>query len=76
MADQKSCPVCGEKFECSAGNIVDCQCYPVSLTPEERLTIRGSFGDCLCACCLLGIKAKLLEFEAEQDWRGKENLLG
>ena len=54
--EQKTCPRCNKAFECNAGNIGDCQCNGISLTPEERAFIAENYIDCLCRSCLLELK--------------------
>ena len=48
----KSCPRCGNDFECKTSAIALCQCQGVRLSPEQLNYIGGLYGDCLCATCL------------------------
>ena len=50
--EEKTCERCACSFECKAGNISDCQCQTVSITPEQRAWISTEFQDCLCVQCL------------------------
>jgi hypothetical protein len=74
MHSQKDCPVCGKKFECRAGDIVNCQCFSIFLTAEESLAIGSFFGDCLCADCIAGMKKKFFESQKESNQKGLSNL--
>jgi hypothetical protein len=38
------------------GNILECQCYGVALTEEEKTLIALKYNDCLCRACLEAIK--------------------
>lgn len=58
--ETKSCGRCNTPFECKAGNITECQCSSISLTPEESQFIAGKYADCLCRDCLLAIKMEFL----------------
>ncbi|RED97025.1 cysteine-rich CWC family protein [Marinoscillum furvescens] len=49
----KTCPCCKALFECKVGSIHLCQCWTVPLTEEERMHLKESFDECLCARCLL-----------------------
>jgi cysteine-rich CWC protein len=46
--EDRTCPRCGKRFECSAGSILPCQCKGVSLSPEEFEYILSHYSDCLC----------------------------
>ena len=50
--EQKFCPRCGKSFECKVGNVLQCQCMQVSLTPAERAFMQEQYDDCLCAACM------------------------
>ncbi|MGH8469294.1 MAG: cysteine-rich CWC family protein [Gammaproteobacteria bacterium] len=39
--EDKTCPRCGMRFECSAGSPRPCQCASVTLSPEESEYILG-----------------------------------
>jgi hypothetical protein len=52
------CPRCGATFICNAGSIGQCQCAAVRLTDAERAFVATQFDGCLCAACLLALKAE------------------
>lgn len=56
--EDKTCPRCGMRFECSAGSPRPCQCASVTLSPEESEYILGRYADCLCATCLRALKTE------------------
>jgi nicotinate-nucleotide--dimethylbenzimidazole phosphoribosyltransferase len=52
--ETKKCERCSTLFECKVGNILECQCYAVQLTENEKAYISGKqYSDCICAACLL-----------------------
>jgi adenosylcobinamide kinase / adenosylcobinamide-phosphate guanylyltransferase len=54
--EEKDCPRCQAAFECKVGDIIQCQCYGIGLTIEERAFVEERFEDCLCRNCLLELK--------------------
>jgi len=50
--EYKTCPRCGTGFECKAGNILQCQCYGISLPFAVQQQIEQAYRDCLCRSCL------------------------
>jgi nicotinate-nucleotide--dimethylbenzimidazole phosphoribosyltransferase len=55
--ETKQCERCGALFECKVGNILECQCYGVQLTGEEKTYIsQKRYSDCLCAACLKNLR--------------------
>ncbi len=56
--ESKLCPVCNRSFECKMGDVLKCQCYAVRLNDEEREYIAQRFQDCLCATCILTMRAR------------------
>lgn len=56
--ETKHCGRCQQPFECKVGNILECQCYGVAMTPEEKKFIADSYSDCLCRRCLEAIKTE------------------
>jgi nicotinate-nucleotide--dimethylbenzimidazole phosphoribosyltransferase len=55
--ETKKCERCSTLFECKVGNILECQCYAVQLTENEKAYISGKqYSDCLCAACLNNLK--------------------
>jgi hypothetical protein len=63
LHETKCCPRCSKKFECKPGNITQCQCYSVQLSPEEHEFIKEMYDDCLCHECLLELKGRLKCFK-------------
>ena len=56
MHEEKYCPRCKALFECKVGNILQCQCYGISLNEDEKQLIASQYNDCLCRSCLADIK--------------------
>ncbi|HEX9513770.1 MAG TPA: cysteine-rich CWC family protein [Puia sp.] len=54
--EEKYCPRCRTAFECKVGDITQCQCYGVRLTPEEKILLEQRYEDCLCRNCLMELK--------------------
>jgi hypothetical protein len=51
-AEIKTCPLCQQEFTCNSRDIVNCHCYAMRLSDQERIRIQADFDDCLCAFCL------------------------
>jgi len=60
--EEKKCPRCSSSFECKSGDIVQCQCYGISFSTEERAFIEERYEDCLCRKCLLELKHRYTFF--------------
>ena len=56
--EYKSCPRYHAPFMCNAGSISRCQCSTVELDRQERNYIQEHYEDCLCARCLVALKAE------------------
>jgi hypothetical protein len=69
LHESKKCDRCNEVFECKAGNIAQCQCYPALLTVEERDFIGERFADCLCFICLMRLKQEYIGGKEEPDFK-------
>ena len=54
--EDKNCPRCGIAFECKVGNILQCQCYCITINDEERQYISKQFTDCLCFNCIIALR--------------------
>ena len=54
----KTCPRCGTGFECKTGNILQCQCYGIVLTPAAQTMVEQAYRDCLCRSCLEALNEK------------------
>lgn len=50
--ETKSCPKCGERFECNNQDIFKCVCVQVPLDNNVRQLISEKYDDCLCLTCL------------------------
>jgi hypothetical protein len=55
--EEKYCPRCKTRFECKVGSIMLCQCSTVELTAAQREYINVNYTDCLCASCMLELRA-------------------
>ncbi|MBL7749457.1 MAG: cysteine-rich CWC family protein [Chitinophagaceae bacterium] len=65
----KKCPRCQTAFECKPGNIVQCQCYGIALTAEQRAYIEQHYADCLCRNCLQQLTVELHLFKEKYVFR-------
>ncbi len=70
--EQKYCPRCNTAFVCKAGDIVNCQCSSVTLSPEAVRFLTASYYDCLCKNCLSDINqlvktAKSYQFPSQKE---------
>jgi hypothetical protein len=52
------CERCRKSIECKANSITKCQCYSVQLDLNEVQYVSERFDGCLCAVCLLELKAE------------------
>ncbi|MGD8484877.1 MAG: cysteine-rich CWC family protein [Thioalkalispiraceae bacterium] len=59
--ETKLCPRCSSSFECKSGSILLCQCQTVVLSAEQLEYINLQYEDCLCAKCLLAVRAEFNE---------------
>jgi hypothetical protein len=50
--EDKTCPRCGQRFECKLNNPVHCGCADIEIGREALEEIALSYDDCLCAACL------------------------
>ncbi|MCD4747588.1 MAG: cysteine-rich CWC family protein [Bacteroidales bacterium] len=46
----KTCPKCGNKFECKRSE--DCWCNDYKISEENLKSMREKYNDCLCPECL------------------------
>jgi Cysteine-rich CWC len=67
--EEKKCPVCNVTFECKPGNIVQCQCYGILLSPEEKALLEEKYDDCLCRRCLKHESSRILGQAQETNER-------
>lgn len=63
LHENKSCPRCKIIFECTSGNITQCQCYGIELTMEQRAYIEQRYNECLCRDCLRYLQVELNLFK-------------
>ena len=65
MAKQefKNCQKCNNAFECTPGNISQCQCFSIKITAEQRAYIEQKFDDCLCRNCLSSVQNEFEHFK-------------
>jgi hypothetical protein len=61
--EEKYCPRCRGAFECKVGDITQCQCFGVGLTPEEKTFLEERYDDCLCRACLMELKQRRVLFK-------------
>ena len=64
--ETKDCPRCNKEFECKSGSILLCQCQTVVLSPEQLEYIANQYDDCLCAKCLVEVRAEYNQLQHEQ----------
>lgn len=61
--ENKNCPKCNAIFECKAGNITQCQCYPIKFSEAQRAYAEEKFDNCLCNNCLLLLRDEFEYFK-------------
>ncbi len=66
--EAKKCPRCSSSFECKVGDVTHCQCYGISLDPEQRSFLEARYGECLCRNCLLELGQKDIFFKEKHAW--------
>lgn len=54
--EEIKCSRCSKTFECKVGNVLECQCSQIQLSPEERIFIENKYDTCLCIDCLHELK--------------------
>ncbi len=59
--ETKSCPRCGELFECKVGDVLNCQCSQAEVCKETHHFLAQTQYDCLCQGCLSEINQMVLE---------------
>lgn len=57
--EERSCPRCGEGFECKPGSITQCQCFGIFFSEAEKNEIEQQYSDCLCRACLIEMKDEI-----------------
>lgn len=65
----KRCRRCNAVFECKAGTVMQCQCFDVILTIEQRAYIEQRYNDCLCISCLKYLQIELNFFKEKYLFR-------
>jgi len=71
--ETKSCPRCKASFECKSGSVLLCQCQTVVLNAEQIEYMQMQYEDCLCARCLLEVRA---EFNNMQHVKKLNKIIG
>lgn len=56
--EKKACSRCSTYFECKVGSILLCQCSTVRLSEAESDFMREQYIDCLCADCMMQVRAE------------------
>lgn len=67
--ETKSCPRCKAPFECKPGKIVQCQCFGIVQSIEQRAYIDQRYSDCLCRDCLKHLSNELNLFKEKYIFR-------
>jgi len=57
--ETKDCPRCNKPFQCKAGNISQCQCFGIIITPELKVFLEQHYSACLCSDCLQQLQLEL-----------------
>jgi hypothetical protein len=57
-AQEKKCGICNEIFVCNANDIINCQCYGISLTQANIKYLAEKELDCVCKKCLLKLNTE------------------
>lgn len=60
--EEKKCPRCGSDFECKVGDIANCQCNAIPVTPETVALVSKNYDDCLCRDCLSELSKEVFSF--------------
>jgi hypothetical protein len=69
LHETKFCQRCNASFECKAGTVMQCQCFDVTLTIEQRAYIEQRYDDCLCKNCLQYLQIELNLFKEKYLFR-------
>ena len=56
--EKKTCPRCGNSFECKVGDIVNCQCHGIKFTNDMMSFVSKHYDDCLCRGCLMELNGE------------------
>lgn len=67
--ETKTCPRCNEPFECKVGNILQCQCFGLTFSMEEKAFIEDRYQDCLCRKCLITLQQRYVLFREKYLFR-------
>lgn len=65
MHEAKSCPRCGQSFECKPGTITECQCYGIAISADMRKLLDQRYTDCLCKSCLEFLQQDVNRFKEQ-----------
>lgn len=61
--ETECCPRCGILFECKVGDVMNCQCSQVVVSPKTYLFLEETEYGCLCKNCLSDIDRMVLMAE-------------
>jgi len=50
--ESRTCPACNAVFTCNRNDVVNCHCYSVHLSEQQRKQLRSLSSDCVCDLCL------------------------
>jgi len=50
--ESRNCPACIANFTCNRNDVVNCHCYSVQLSQQQREQLVSLNSECLCAMCL------------------------
>ena len=57
--NSNTCPRCQKPFKCKADDILNCQCYGITLSVSAQASIKDKFQqNCLCRACLEELNKK------------------
>jgi len=66
MHELSTCPRCGNLFECKPGNVTQCGCYGIVVSPEVRKELE-KYESCVCANCLKTLTENKSADTAQRD---------
>lgn len=65
--EEKICDRCKTGFECKPGDVINCQCYGITLSADAETYIQLRYNDCLCRNCLLQIQQTDINLLSKKD---------
>lgn len=72
--ETKSCPRCGDDFECRVSSINKCQCSDVGIDAETAEELTLEYGDCLCRGCLEALTSSAATPDQRRSQLVSENI--